>query len=523
MPVICIVVTLLAVTGQFTFARVISVPQDALTIQAGLDSLLETDTIFVATGNYQEVLISPAFKFSMIGELGNDSIEDVRPVIDGGSIEAPDSTAVLSLPRFAIAEIKNFHFRNGSRNGVRSWADSVVVRNCTIDSVYEGFRQVADSIGAVVRLEHCIFQDNFHACVVVRIGNLLVARGCKFSGANVDNSRLVGVNKSVIDSCQFSGLSGRLLLSAVRGPHVITNCTFGPAETSPFETAISLGDSQVVFANNVIVDCDYGYHAVRVYSHHPDSVIIRDNTFIRCRGQNVGLMAAGALGILYGEIPTGQGALVSGNSFFDCAGHVTADDIWPSVGHPALLEHNLFSNDSLNGLPSIGGSGSQWQSMPITMRDNTFDNCGYALDGSAQTDARHNWWGQPSGPYHETLNPEGLGDTITGTAQFIPWLSDTTDEAHERVRELPAAFRLTAYPNPFNPVTHLSFTLEQTANVSIIAFDIAGRLVATLTRQMYSAGTHELEFDGSGLASGVYFARLETAQSSWTTKLLLLK
>jgi len=41
--------------------------------------------------------------------------------------------------------------------------------------------------------------------------------------------------------------------------------------------------------------------------------------------------------------------------------------------------------------------------------------------GRALADARHNWWGHDSGPYHPTLNPAGLGDTIGDGVQFTPW------------------------------------------------------------------------------------------------------
>lgn len=41
--------------------------------------------------------------------------------------------------------------------------------------------------------------------------------------------------------------------------------------------------------------------------------------------------------------------------------------------------------------------------------------------GRALADARHNWWGHDSGPYHPTLNPGGLGDTVGDGVQFTPW------------------------------------------------------------------------------------------------------
>lgn len=80
------------------------------------------------------------------------------------------------------------------------------------------------------------------------------------------------------------------------------------------------------------------------------------------------------------------------------------------------------------------------------------------------------------------------------------------------------------YPNPFNPETTLQFDLARDANVTLKVFDVMGRDVATLVdRANLSAGVHSVPFDGSGLASGVYFARLSVEGLEMTRKMALLK
>ncbi len=91
---------------------------------------------------------------------------------------------------------------------------------------------------------------------------------------------------------------------------------------------------------------------------------------------------------------------------------------------------------------------------------------------------------------------------------------------------LPAAddyATLSAAPNPFNPVTALSYKLQAASNVKLVVFDISGREVAVLADGFYPAGHHSMFFDGSELASGVYFARLQTGGDNFTRKLLLIK
>lgn len=89
--------------------------------------------------------------------------------------------------------------------------------------------------------------------------------------------------------------------------------------------------------------------------------------------------------------------------------------------------------------------------------------------------------------------------------------------------QLPTEYSLRAYPNPFNPASQLEFAITASGPVRLQVLDIQGRLVSTLVDNEQSAGVHSVAFDGSALASGIYFARLEAGSRVVTTKLLLLK
>jgi len=91
-------------------------------------------------------------------------------------------------------------------------------------------------------------------------------------------------------------------------------------------------------------------------------------------------------------------------------------------------------------------------------------------------------------------------------------------------RETPSSFALAQnVPNPFNPATTLSFTLDRTANASLKVYDLSGAQVATLVNGLVEAGTHEVVFDGSKLASGVYVYTLQSEGAVESRKMVLVK
>jgi hypothetical protein len=94
---------------------------------------------------------------------------------------------------------------------------------------------------------------------------------------------------------------------------------------------------------------------------------------------------------------------------------------------------------------------------------------------------------------------------------------------------VPREFALNAaFPNPFNPMTKISFSLPETQDVSLKVYGIDGKLVATLVQETFVAGLHEVIWNGQNdagqvQASGLYFYRIEAGPYSQVQKMTLMK
>ncbi len=89
--------------------------------------------------------------------------------------------------------------------------------------------------------------------------------------------------------------------------------------------------------------------------------------------------------------------------------------------------------------------------------------------------------------------------------------------------EKPTTFKLEQnYPNPFNPSTVIRFSLSEPTDLNLEVYTIDGRLVSTLANGFHNKGQHSIQFDATGLASGVYLYRLRTNSHVLTRKMMLL-
>ena len=107
-----------------------------------------------------------------------------------------------------------------------------------------------------------------------------------------------------------------------------------------------------------------------------------------------------------------------------------------------------------------------------------------------------------------------------GSTVFPANVTSSEDEFDEIPRSISLSQN---YPNPFNPVTNIQYQIPSDMHVELTVYNSLGQKIATLVDDQVRAGTHEVSFDGSRLASGVYIYRLQAEGQVITNQMTLVK
>ncbi|MBK8945966.1 MAG: T9SS type A sorting domain-containing protein [Ignavibacteriae bacterium] len=124
----------------------------------------------------------------------------------------------------------------------------------------------------------------------------------------------------------------------------------------------------------------------------------------------------------------------------------------------------------------------------------------------------------------------GIGQGATATSLHLTDIQATmTDkviitDVESPISGIPTSYTLGQnYPNPFNPTTTIEFALPKDSEVKMVVYDILGREVANLIKGDLKAGYHQINFNASNLASGIYFYSIKAGDFTSAKKLVLMK
>jgi hypothetical protein len=123
-----------------------------------------------------------------------------------------------------------------------------------------------------------------------------------------------------------------------------------------------------------------------------------------------------------------------------------------------------------------------------------------------------------------TFGATGTTMPLAVSAQYYHFTTEITVVGVDDDRVIVNSFNLEQnYPNPFNPTTSIKYTLAERSNVTLKVYDVLGKEVAELVSENQNSGQHEVNFDASNLASGLYVYTLRAGSFSSSKKMMLLK
>jgi len=105
----------------------------------------------------------------------------------------------------------------------------------------------------------------------------------------------------------------------------------------------------------------------------------------------------------------------------------------------------------------------------------------------------------------------------------IEYLNSITSLHEENTKQSNKTRLFQNYPNPFNPNTTINYHIAELSYVSLNVYDVLGNKITTLVNEDKLAGSYEIEFDGSNLASGIYIYKLQAGSFVETMKMILLR
>lgn len=171
---------------------------------------------------------------------------------------------------------------------------------------------------------------------------------------------------------------------------------------------------------------------------------------------------------------------------------------------------------------------------PNVVAFDLFDLLAAPDDGSATANMLR--WEYERSHYDADSHPDGAANAVIAPAlgAALVLAAETTTAASTAVGDTfggaapSPLLRLGNHPNPFNPLTTVTFALENQARVRLAVYDLAGGLVATLADGEYGSGTHAVAWDGraddgAAVPSGVYLARAASLGGVQTRRLTLVR
>lgn len=455
-------------------ADILNVPSQFLTIQSAIDAAAEGDTVLVADGRYFENINFKGKGITVASQviIDGNTQHILNTIIDGSQPVNPDTASCVL-------------FINGE--------DST--------SILEGFT-ITGGTGTK-------WTDEHGAGVYFEGGGILAA----YTSPGIRHNYITK-NYAIRKVSGTVSAGGGGIRAGDGNPAIIGNII--TENEGMYGGGIVLNYTKATVKNNVIT-LNKVYAAVAastfggggVWINQVGPIVLENNTIAGNSSSGGGSQAAGR----------GGGVLVWGSSTI-----MRNNIVWGNSQARNNQVYNLSASltvEYCNVEDGYSGTGN-------ISDDPLFESSNYLLNqNSPSVDA-----GNPSIEFNDPSDAAGavwpsLGTekndmgAYGGPLRFI--FPDNVLNVEEDVSN-PTGFKLEQnFPNPFNPATKIKFIVNSRQRTTLKVYDSLGKEIAALLNNEIDPGEYEIEFNGTGLASGVYFYRLTAAQYSQTKKFLLMK
>ncbi|MCF7920338.1 MAG: FG-GAP-like repeat-containing protein [Candidatus Cloacimonetes bacterium] len=206
-------------------------------------------------------------------------------------------------------------------------------------------------------------------------------------------------------------------------------------------------------------------------------------------------------------------------------------DVFLAVNNYFSGNNKFFRNDA---------TGNNWLQIKLIGSMSNYNGIGSTITITAEINGETVIQKSETDCRNSLITHFGLGDAQVIDELVIIWSSDIENIFHNVTvnqlleiaeqqisqdhNELPiSVHNLHNYPNPFNPLTNITYQLTSAGLVSIKIFNIKGQQITELANEPQPAGAHHLTWDATSFSSGIYYLSLQSGDSFITRKLILLK
>jgi len=232
-------------------------------------------------------------------------------------------------------------------------------------------------------------------------------------------------------------------------------------------------------------------------------------------------------------------AKIINNTIVNNTASVGAGGLAAPTGLPIVMNSIVWGNHAGNGV-QIGGNfyvrysdveggytGEGNIDMDPFFADGNFNlsDTSYCVgNGKDSVNVNRVWYISPETDYNGNVRPHSVDEFVDMGAIESPYERVIIDDISGLDLLIPHKFELLQnYPNPFNPVTAIGYQLSAISDVELSIYNLLGQNVVTLVSEKQKEGHHQVEWDASGFASGVYYYRIEAGEFQDVKKMILLR